>query len=101
MVQNRVETITDSWKTIMSNPRYAEDYKIGDTKYLDIEGYGKCLMQIIDVDCIKPDGEILTLVWACADISDDVKLLKHMSASGYFYEDDHGCKHYVFSNEEA
>ena len=41
------ETITDSWETILSNPSYAHDYSIGDTKYLDLGTEGKHLMEIV------------------------------------------------------
>lgn len=50
------ETITDSWETILTNPDYATDYAIGDTKKLSINGTDH-LMQIVAFNSdVKSDG---------------------------------------------
>ena len=52
------ETISDSWETILANTNYATDYKIGDTKMLDLGTEGKHLMEIVAFDTDdRADGQ--------------------------------------------
>lgn len=51
-------TIQDSWEYILSNPNYATDYKIGDTKSILLSTGATVYMQIVgfDKDVLSSDG---------------------------------------------
>lgn len=62
------ETIEDSWETILSNPNYATDYSIGDTKMLSINGTNH-LMQIVAFDSdAKTSGGTAKITWLEKDL---------------------------------
>lgn len=50
-------TISDSWETILTNPNYATDYSVGDTKLLTVNGVD-LYMQIaaFDTDLLEESG---------------------------------------------
>lgn len=61
------ETITDDWSTIFSNPNYATDYAIGDTKSITINGEPH-LMQIVGFDTDdKTSGGKAKISWLMKD----------------------------------
>lgn len=50
-------TITDSWDTIIGNSNYATDYKVGDTKLLDLGSKGQVYMELVAMDTdVKADS---------------------------------------------
>ncbi len=57
-------TITDSWETILANPNYAEDYAVGNTKILEMDG-SKVLMQIaaFDTDILASGNGTAGITW--------------------------------------
>ena len=48
---NEVETISDSWDTILANQYARASYKIGDTKWMKLSSGEKVLMQIVGFSC--------------------------------------------------
>ena len=43
-------SVSDSWDTIIGNSNYATDYKIGDTKLLDLGSKGQVYMELVAFD---------------------------------------------------
>lgn len=65
------EIITDSWETILSNPNYATDYSIGDTKSITINGE-QHLMQIVAFDTDdKTAGGKAKISWLMKDLTNE------------------------------
>lgn len=63
-------TISDSWSTIIGNANYATDYKIGDTKLLDLGMKGEVYMELVAMDTDdKADGSgKARMTWLSKDI---------------------------------
>ena len=52
-----LSTISDSWADIVTNANYATDYKVGDTKLLDLGSKGQVYMELVAMDTdVKADG---------------------------------------------
>lgn len=46
----KYDTIDDDWETICNNENYANDYNLGDTKLLSIDGIGDFLMELVGIN---------------------------------------------------
>ena len=63
-------TISDSWAEIIANNNYATDYKIGDTKMVDLGSMGKQYMELVAFDTDdKADGSgKARMTWILRDL---------------------------------
>lgn len=82
-------TITDDWATILSNPNYATDYSIGDTKLITIDG-SQVYMQIaaFDTDVLASDTtQTAKITWISMQVT-SIRRRMHSAAStsGGWYE---------------
>ena len=64
-------TISDSWATIVSNPNYATDYAVGDTKRITINGVDT-YMQIaaFDTDALATGSGTAAITWIARDATE-------------------------------
>lgn len=64
-------TISDSWATIVSNPNYATDYAVGDTKKITINGVDT-YMQIaaFDTDALATGSGTAAITWIAKDVTE-------------------------------
>ena len=75
------ETIADDWATILSNPNYATDYSIGDTKSITINGE-QHLMQIVAFDADdKAGGGKAKISWLMKDLMNDDRAIDSRSGA--------------------
>ena len=76
-------TIMDDWETILSNPNYATDYAIGDTKSIDIGG-ARYYVQIVgfDVDTLTSDSsKTANMTWMLTNVYDTTHRMNSTNTS--------------------
>lgn len=81
-------SITDSWATIIANNNYATDYKIGDTKLLDIGTFGKYYMELVamDEDNKADNSGKARMTWIMKDLMNDTHNMNSTSTTAGGWE---------------
>ena len=78
-------TITDSWADIATNVNYATDYKIGDTKLLDLGEKGEVYMQLVamDTDVLSDNTGNARMTWISKNLVETHRMGASSSVDGW------------------